>query len=81
MVKTLFFYVKKILQCCFFLQVAGRVLDRKYGVFGKDVNTSVKLDSDIYNPIYETKIEFRESNIPPSATLLLKVTFKCQTNL
>ncbi|XP_071144774.1 uncharacterized protein [Mytilus edulis] len=56
-----------------FSKVAGRVLDRKYGVFGKDINTTVKLDSDIYNPVYENKIEFRESNIPPSATLLLKI--------
>ncbi|XP_052098307.1 uncharacterized protein LOC127733070 isoform X1 [Mytilus californianus] len=56
-----------------FSKVAGRVLDRKYGVFGKDINTTVKLDSEIYNPVYENKIEFRESNIPPSATLLLKI--------
>jgi len=33
----------------------------------------VKLDSDVYNPVYEEKVEFRETNIPPTATLLLKV--------
>ena len=33
----------------------------------------MKLDSDIYNPVYEHKEEFREPSIPPSATLLLKV--------
>ncbi|XP_076440309.1 uncharacterized protein LOC143279891 isoform X2 [Babylonia areolata] len=56
-----------------FSRVAGRILDRRYDVFGKDISTSVKLDSDIYNPVYEHKEEFRDSSIPPSATLLLKV--------
>ncbi|XP_056018546.1 uncharacterized protein LOC125668024 isoform X3 [Ostrea edulis] len=56
-----------------FTKVAGRVLDRKYEVHGKDINATVKLDSDIYNPVYETKTEFRENNIPPSATILFKV--------
>ncbi|KAK3090147.1 hypothetical protein FSP39_009490 [Pinctada imbricata] len=56
-----------------FSKVAGRVLDRKYNVHGRDINTSIKLDSDIYNPVYEEKYEFRETNIPPSSTLLLKI--------
>ena len=55
------------------LQVAGRMLDRRYDVYGKDISTSVKLDSDIFNPVYEHKEEMRDPNIPPSATLLLKV--------
>jgi hypothetical protein len=42
-------------------------------LYGKDINTGVKLDSDVYNPVYEEKVEFRETNIPPTATLLLKV--------
>ena len=49
------------------------MLDRKYEVHGKDINANVTLDSDIYNPVYETKTEFRENNIPPSATILFKV--------
>ena len=53
--------------------MAARVLDRKYEVHGKDINANVTLDSDIYNPVYETKTEFRENNIPPSATILFKV--------
>nr|XP_022315187.1 uncharacterized protein LOC111119376 isoform X3 [Crassostrea virginica] len=56
-----------------FTKVAARVLDRKYEVHGKDINANVTLDSDIYNPIYETKTEFRENNIPPSATILFKI--------
>ncbi|XP_061197713.1 uncharacterized protein LOC133205832 isoform X2 [Saccostrea echinata] len=56
-----------------FTKVAARVLDRKYEVHGKDINATVKLDSDIYNPVYETKTEFRENNIPPSSTILFKV--------
>lgn len=49
-------------------------MDRKYDVHGGDINTTVKLDSDIRSPVYEDRIEYRESSIPPSATLLLKVT-------
>ena len=58
---------------CLSTQVAGRILDRRYDVYGKDINTGIKLDSDVYNPVYEEKTEFREPNIPPTATLLLKV--------
>lgn len=58
-----------------YFQVAGRILDRRYDLYGKDINTGVKLDSDVYNPVYEEKTEFRETNIPPTATLLLKVSF------
>ncbi|XP_052774398.1 uncharacterized protein LOC128212988 isoform X3 [Mya arenaria] len=56
-----------------FTKVAGRILDRRYDLYGKDINTGVKLDSDVYNPVFEEKVEFRETNIPPTATLLLKV--------
>ncbi|KAJ8305994.1 hypothetical protein KUTeg_016539 [Tegillarca granosa] len=56
-----------------FTKVAGRVLDKKYEVYGKDITAPVKLDSDIYNPVYEHKTEYRESNLPPSATLLFKL--------
>lgn len=54
-------------------QVAGRVLDWKYGVHGGDINAIANLDSDIYNPVYETKTEYRENNIPPSSTIMFKV--------
>uniref|UniRef100_A0A8W8LP49 Uncharacterized protein n=1 Tax=Magallana gigas TaxID=29159 RepID=A0A8W8LP49_MAGGI len=56
-----------------FSRVAGRVLDWKYGVHGGDINAIANLDSDIYNPVYETKTEYRENNIPPSSTIMLKV--------
>lgn len=51
------------------------MLDRKYEVHGKDINATVNLDSDIYNPVYETKTEFRENNIPPSSTIMFKVNY------
>ncbi|CAL1538632.1 unnamed protein product [Lymnaea stagnalis] len=54
-------------------RVAARILDRKYEVYGKDISTSVKIDSEIFNPVYEHRSEFRETQIPPSATLLFKV--------
>ena len=56
-----------------FFKVAARVLDRNYEIHGKDINAHATLDSDIYNPVYETKTEFRENNIPPSAIILFKV--------
>ncbi len=56
-----------------YFQVAGRVLDKRYEKAGKDINTIVNLDSDIYNPVYDHRVEIREPNIPPTATLLLKV--------
>ncbi|KAL3869337.1 hypothetical protein ACJMK2_042031 [Sinanodonta woodiana] len=56
-----------------FSRIAGRILDRKFEVYGKDINTSIKLDSDVYNPVFEERIEFRDPSIPPTSTLLLKI--------
>ncbi|RUS83083.1 hypothetical protein EGW08_009169 [Elysia chlorotica] len=56
-----------------FTRVAARILDRKYEVYGKDMSTSVNIDSQIYNPVYDYRTEFRETAIAPSATLLFKV--------
>ncbi|KAK2156510.1 hypothetical protein LSH36_211g01013 [Paralvinella palmiformis] len=59
--------------CVTFTRVAGRILSRQYTRLGKDLNTSVRLDSDIYNAVYDYRVEIREPNISPTATLLLKV--------
>ncbi|XP_046327915.2 uncharacterized protein LOC124111997 isoform X2 [Haliotis rufescens] len=56
-----------------FSKVAGRILDRRYDVHGKDISTGVKLDSDSYNPVYEHKEEYRLPTAAPSSTLLLKI--------
>ncbi|XP_071116690.1 uncharacterized protein [Haliotis cracherodii] len=56
-----------------FSKVAGRILDRRYDVHGKDISTGVKLDSDSYNPVYEHKEEYRLPTVAPSSTLLLKI--------
>ena len=50
------------------------MIDKKYEKIGKDINTSVKLNSNIYNPVYEHRTEVREHNIPHSATLYFKVS-------
>ena len=57
----------------FVVQVSGRILDRQCKFIGKDFSSSVKLDSDIYNPVYEHKEEIREAFFQPSATFLFKV--------
>lgn len=49
------------------------MLDRKYEVYGKDINVIVNLDSDIYNSVYEIKIEFRENNILFFFIIMFKV--------
>lgn len=49
------------------------MLDRKYEVYGKDINVIVNLDSDIYNLVYEIKIELRENNILFFSIIMFKV--------
>lgn len=51
------------------------MLDRKYEVYGKDINVIVNLDSDIYNLVYEIKIEFRENNILFFFIIMFKVNY------
>lgn len=61
-------------------RVAGRVLDRKYERIGKDISCNGTLESDIYNPVFEERVEFREPNLPPTSTLLLKVCSNRRVN-
>ncbi len=49
------------------------MLSRNYGRLGKDINTGVSINSNIYNPVYEHQVECREPNIDATATLLFKV--------
>ncbi|XP_064605743.1 uncharacterized protein LOC135470637 [Liolophura sinensis] len=56
-----------------FSRVAGRIMDRAYTISGQDMVTGFKLDSDIYNPVYEHKEEIRDPDIPATATLVLKL--------
>ncbi|XP_076462102.1 uncharacterized protein LOC143294612 [Babylonia areolata] len=56
-----------------FTRVAARVLDRRYQVYGKDISTDMDLDSDVFNPVYQHRDEFREPTALPSAALLFKV--------
>ncbi|XP_066298686.1 uncharacterized protein [Branchiostoma lanceolatum] len=54
-------------------RVAGRMFDRQFNQVGPDINTSVDLDSNIFEPSYNFRMEFREPALPPSSILLLKV--------
>ncbi|KAM7426567.1 Coiled-coil domain-containing protein 17 [Porites harrisoni] len=54
-------------------KVAGRVLDKNYTRIGTDIDVQAELDSDIYNPEYNARIEYRDPVFPPSCTLMLKV--------
>ena len=55
-------------------KVAARVVDKNYEKIGNDINTGVKLNSNIYSPVYEHRTEVRQENVPHSATLYLKVS-------
>ncbi|KAJ7386478.1 Coiled-coil domain-containing protein 17 [Desmophyllum pertusum] len=54
-------------------KVAGRVLDKNYTRIGADIDVQAELDSDIYNPEYNARLEYREPVFPPSSILMLKV--------
>lgn len=54
-------------------KVAGRVLDKNYTRIGEDIDVQAGLDSDIYNPEYNARIEYREPVFSPSCILMLKV--------
>lgn len=40
---------------------------------GDDIDVQAELDSDIYNPEYNARLEYREPVFSPSCTLMLKV--------
>ncbi|RMX39507.1 hypothetical protein pdam_00006126 [Pocillopora damicornis] len=54
-------------------KVAGRVLDKNYTRIGVDIDVQATLDSDIYNPEYNCRTEYRDPVFPQSCTLMLKV--------
>lgn len=54
-------------------KVAGRVLDKNYTRIGVDIDVQATLDSDIYNPDYNCRTEYRDPVFPQSCTLMLKV--------
>ena len=58
----------------FYSQIAGRILNRSFEKVGMDFRTGVLLDSDIFSPYYNYRVELREPNLPPSSTLMLKVS-------
>ena len=66
--------------CChLILQISGRLLTRDYKAIGIDINTADEdLDSDAFNPVYNFVREIRQPNIPPTTTLVLKVTIYLQ---
>lgn len=40
---------------------------------GSEIDVQAELDSDIYNPEYNARLEYREPVFPPSSILMLKV--------
>ncbi|XP_053326313.1 uncharacterized protein LOC128500966 [Spea bombifrons] len=54
-------------------QVTGRIFDKNFEQFGPDISCDADLDSDIFHPFYNYLLQIRSLNLPPTATLLLKV--------
>ncbi|KAJ8376289.1 hypothetical protein SKAU_G00068690 [Synaphobranchus kaupii] len=59
--------------CVTISRVTGRIFDRHYNQVGPDISTGIDLNSNIFEPVYDERVEIRCPNMPPSATLLLKV--------
>ncbi|XP_066454056.1 coiled-coil domain-containing protein 17 isoform X2 [Eleutherodactylus coqui] len=55
-------------------RVTGRIFDRNYDQIGPDICTTIDLNSDIFQPSYNYSVEIKSPNVPPTATLLLKVS-------
>ncbi|XP_048587115.1 uncharacterized protein LOC5517188 isoform X2 [Nematostella vectensis] len=56
-----------------FTKVTGRVLDRNYEKIGPDIEVQAKLSSDVFNPEYDCRLEFREPVLPATSTLMVKM--------
>ncbi|XP_051866605.1 uncharacterized protein LOC127567700 [Pristis pectinata] len=54
-------------------RVTGRMFNRNYNQIGPDISSGIDLNSNIFEPFYNHRTEFRNPRMPPSATLLLKV--------
>nr|XP_042700972.1 coiled-coil domain-containing protein 17 isoform X2 [Chrysemys picta bellii] len=54
-------------------RVAGRIFDSHYHQVGPDISTAIDLSSNIFEPLYNYRVEIRNPPVPPSATLLLKL--------
>ncbi|XP_035270927.1 uncharacterized protein ccdc17 isoform X3 [Anguilla anguilla] len=59
--------------CVTVSRVTGRIFDRHYNQVGPDISTGIDLNSNIFEPVYDERVEIRCLNMPPSATLLLKL--------
>jgi hypothetical protein len=55
-------------------RVAARIMDRQYMKIGHDMSAISQLDSFVDNPVYGFRDEFHEPNLPPTATLLFKLS-------
>ncbi|XP_063284071.1 uncharacterized protein LOC134569099 [Pelobates fuscus] len=54
-------------------RVTGRIFDKNFDQYGPDICTEIDFNSDIFHPSYKYSLQIRSLNLPPTATLLLKV--------
>ena len=58
---------------CTISRVVGRIFGCNYEKEGHDIATSIELDSNIFEPEYNFRLEFRDVPFSPQATLLVKI--------
>jgi hypothetical protein len=51
----------------------GRIFNNEYVKEGHDIATNVDINSSIYDPLYRFRLEFRNVQLSPQATLLVKI--------
>ena len=54
-------------------KVVGRIFSHHFDKEGHDIATGLDLNSDIFNPEYNFRLEFRDVQFTPQATLLVKI--------
>lgn len=53
--------------------MVGRIFNSDYEKQGQDLSTNIELDSDIYSPVFNFRLEFRDLIFSPTSTLLIKL--------
>ena len=56
-----------------FFCVPGRIFGADFEKEGHDITSSIDLNSDIFNPTYNFRLEFRDVQFSKQATLLVKI--------
>eukprot|EP01135_Chromosphaera_perkinsii_P002015 Nk52_evm62s215 gene=Nk52_evmTU62s215 len=54
-------------------KVSARILDSDFNKYGEDMQADIELDSNIYFPHYSYRYELRDTNLPSTALIMIKI--------